>query len=614
MHFESEDIAIASVNDTGLVKAKGNGTTNIVVSSIYDENVFAKFQITSRGVSLQNFKLTTKLIHLNVGQSKKIKKAVYPSNTSNKDAIFTSSDESVATVDENGLVYAEDVGNAVITAVSEDKGIIDTCNVTVVDEGEMTKTELNYTIKDYVDTIANDTMNGCSPSTGNVYIIVLPIAFSDTDLFITDMDQVRQDIETLYFGTNEETGWRSVKTFYEEESFGALRIDGIVGDWYNCGRSYDDFGIDDNDETGLMIEDALADFKRNHKDLDWSLYDQDRDGYIDNVCCVYGAPSYTALKKNDYTNLWSYQGYRKNQPQIGNPVMKYYTFSTYCSMYTSKETALAHTGKSNHFEGMGTCTIDAHVFIHESGHMFGLIDYYDLGYETKPTGGSGMQDGDAFMHDPFSGIGFGWDQPYIPTKSCEIRLNNFVDSGDCILLSPRFNSEKSPFDEYFLVSVFSPTKINEYDMINNYYNSGDFTADDYGVQIWHVDARLAKWTGEYNIDNLTVIPSREGNSGVRLAFNNNSSASPEGWICPVGIDYCDYNLLYLVRNYPDLSFNNNYYYNGPDLFREGDVFTMDKFSTQFPNGNKMDNGSTLGWQVEVASLDREGATIALTRI
>ena len=40
---------------------------------------------------------------------------------------------------------------------------------------------------------------------------------------------------------------------------------------------------------------------------------------------------------------------------------------------------------------------------------------------------------------------------------------------------------------------------------------------------------------------------------------------------------------------------------------------MQKFSSQFVKGNTMNDGRTLGWELEVSSLDKEGAIVKLTR-
>lgn len=56
---------------------------------------------------------------------------ILPINATNKTLEWSSSDESVATVDENGLVTAIAAGNTVITVKSKDGNAEATCNVVI---------------------------------------------------------------------------------------------------------------------------------------------------------------------------------------------------------------------------------------------------------------------------------------------------------------------------------------------------------------------------------------------------------------------------------------------------------------------------------------------------
>ena len=71
-------------------------------------------------------------IGLREGEIRKINYTLLPEDTTVKTIIWTSSDESVASVDENGFVTAVAMGNAVITGRTLDGDIIDTVNVTVM--------------------------------------------------------------------------------------------------------------------------------------------------------------------------------------------------------------------------------------------------------------------------------------------------------------------------------------------------------------------------------------------------------------------------------------------------------------------------------------------------
>ena len=66
---------------------------------------------------------------------------VLPEEAFNKDVVFTSSDESIAVVLEDGNVVGMKTGTATITAATVDGGLVDTCEVTVI-ESEVGSAEL----------------------------------------------------------------------------------------------------------------------------------------------------------------------------------------------------------------------------------------------------------------------------------------------------------------------------------------------------------------------------------------------------------------------------------------------------------------------------------------
>ena len=78
------------------------------------------------GVSLDQATLT-----LNVGDSSVLVAEVEPASASNRALSWESSDEAVATVDENGNIEALAAGTATITVTTKSGGFTDTCEVTV---------------------------------------------------------------------------------------------------------------------------------------------------------------------------------------------------------------------------------------------------------------------------------------------------------------------------------------------------------------------------------------------------------------------------------------------------------------------------------------------------
>ena len=79
---------------------------------------------------------------------------VLPDVAFNREVTFTSSDESIATVDENGVVTGVTQGEAVITATTKDGGFTDTCQVSVTGD------QMPVQIYGFVDTLFAGIING----------------------------------------------------------------------------------------------------------------------------------------------------------------------------------------------------------------------------------------------------------------------------------------------------------------------------------------------------------------------------------------------------------------------------------------------------------------------
>ena len=83
-------------------------------------------------VALAGVTLSKTSLSLLPGTSDTLKCVFYPDNTTNKEVVWTSSDESVATVDNSGIVKSLKVGTAVLTVTSKSyKTIKATCTVSV---------------------------------------------------------------------------------------------------------------------------------------------------------------------------------------------------------------------------------------------------------------------------------------------------------------------------------------------------------------------------------------------------------------------------------------------------------------------------------------------------
>ncbi|MBQ8521143.1 MAG: Ig domain-containing protein, partial [Bacteroides sp.] len=87
-------------------------------------------------ISVTGVKLDKEALELVEGDSYQLTATVAPANAHNKKVTWSSSDESIATADQNGKVIAIKEGTAIITVTTEDGGKTATCTVTVTAKEE----------------------------------------------------------------------------------------------------------------------------------------------------------------------------------------------------------------------------------------------------------------------------------------------------------------------------------------------------------------------------------------------------------------------------------------------------------------------------------------------
>lgn len=486
-------------------------------------------------------------------------------------------------------------------------------------ETEITANQASYTYMDYIQNNANDLSS--TPCLGSANLLIIPVWFTNSSNFISSSkrDTVRSDIESSYFGTNEATGWRSVKTYYEEESHGALTLTGKVSDWYECNESYSNYGSDDGyvTKTRNLVSKATTWYFNNNPSDARRNYDRDGDGYLDGVMVIYAAPDYGSLKNDRLDNLWAYCYWMGDSTakSIINPGINVFFWASYDFMYGSN-TVNARTGNRNYYGGdTRHCSLDAHTFIHEMGHMFGLDDYYDYSKNNyKPAGMFSMQDHNIGSHDPFSVYALGWGKAYVPTESVTINLKKFTTTGEMILLSPSFNTYNSPFDEYLLLEYYTPTELNELDTTYAYQNSYPKGSSERGIRLWHVDARMLYTTNGY-VDATKMTTNPRTTSGrVLQAMTNTYDDGQEvtqDYLSPLGVSYYDYNFLQLIRKSTSATYKPTDNFSTDSLFREGAEFTMDRYKRQFVKSGKFNSGKELGFSFRVNKIELDYISVSI---
>jgi hypothetical protein len=137
-------------------------------------------------------------------------------------------------------------------------------------------------------------VSGCEyfPSTGDRKMLVVPVMFKGESL--SNSSQVLKDLDLVFNGSEESTGWESVSSYYFESSYGKLNIDADVYDKFitldktvsqvaNLGYEYDD--------PTIYVVDYVHNYLKDKLDL--TQYDSDDDGFVDGLWLVYGNGSYS---------------------------------------------------------------------------------------------------------------------------------------------------------------------------------------------------------------------------------------------------------------------------------------------------------------------------------
>ncbi|MDR1813996.1 MAG: C10 family peptidase [Tannerella sp.] len=132
LSWSSSDPAVASVDHTGLVTAKSAGDATITVTTT-DGGKTADCVVTVKSavVRVTGVTLNKTSGKLAIDENLQLIATVKPDNASNKEVRWTSSDSTIASVDSTGLVTANLVGNATITATTVDGSKKATCTIMV---------------------------------------------------------------------------------------------------------------------------------------------------------------------------------------------------------------------------------------------------------------------------------------------------------------------------------------------------------------------------------------------------------------------------------------------------------------------------------------------------
>ena len=327
------------------------------------------------------------------------------------------------------------------------------------------------------------------PSKGSPSILVIPVVFTDCSLNEEELSYYHNKIDDTFFGESEDTYWESVSSFYNKSSYGALSLKGKVSPYFYYPTSIVEansiYESKRKEPTYDVLKNAVEWYQNNNSDI--KNYDTNNDGIIDSVWLIY-MEKYNHNYFKEYPTHSSYTNL--------NEFLWAYTYWYTERWEKNYVRPFAYAWASYQFLDEGTSTsTDAHTFIHETGHLLGLEDYYNydyldkpiLGDRSQPTGALDMMDNNILDHNAYTKYLLDWIKPVEINEDGEYSISSFQETGDAYII--RATDNDSPLDEYLIIEYYTPTGLNEHDTNNKYSNSPNGFSES-GIKIYHVDSRI----------------------------------------------------------------------------------------------------------------------------
>lgn len=444
---------------------------------------------------------------------------------------------------------------------------------------------LRYNVKDAQDSMGYYSLN----TTGRQKLLVVPVQLRGATQWTSNM---LSRLETVFFGTPEETNyWESVSSYYSKSSYEKLTLEGEVIDPIQLNYSVSQLSSY-NRFSDIISDYIVPAFDQQVDNQIKQEYDQDKDSYIDATIFVYSNPY-------DGDAYWAWVWYLQDQnASISSPSVGNYMWASYEFMNDS-----------------GTNRIDAHTYIHETGHLLGSDDFYS-NEDYDPVGDLEMQSYNVGDMGAFSKFQFGWSTPYVIDGSrdvVELTIGTSSLYSDAILINDNWNG--SSLDEYLLIEYYTPTQNNQLDSENSYNGSRMYTKS--GLRIYHVDARMAKLRKTYSGYSF-VSYSDEINDDGYVYFPAASNLGKDWTYFDDPSLFESYKLVSLMQS--DVvrgvsgarHFKNNGTASNSTLFDINETFTAN--DTSFTNGINFNDGSLIGYSITLISKNDTYATVRIEKI
>jgi len=283
----------------------------------------------------------------------------------------------------------------------------------------------------------------------------------------------------------------SVNDYFSDQSYGAFDLQFDVVGPIELKYNYSYYGQDNSDtdidvHAGSMVKEAI---EGANSEVDFSQYDWNGDGEVDQVYIIYAGPGQHAGASE--STIWPHQFYL----QYSDIKRKIQLDGVYINTYACGSEL--QTPELLDLTGIGT-------FIHEYTHCLGIPDFYDVQY----GGGFGLNvwsvmDAGSYNND---------SRCPVPYTAHERMLAGWLEPVE--LNSPTvITGMKAITDAPEAYVVYNNGNKNEYYLLENrQQKSWDTYSRGHGLLITHVDYSTKDWLNntvntDPNHQRMTIIPA-----------------------------------------------------------------------------------------------------------
>lgn len=311
------------------------------------------------------------------------------------------------------------------------------------------------------------------PTDGERHVLVILVNFSNLKWSFADDPQAEMKamLNEPGYSRNHCTG--SAADFFHASSNGIYQPIFDVYGPVDLPKPYSYYGRNDSHGNDAAVDEMVAEACKMLDDsVDFSIYDTNGDGYVDNVYVFYAGYGANEGAGDDF--IWPHAfnlRYTMTPPKLDGVMIDHYACSNEITMRSIDGNLRTHSG-------IGT-------FCHEFSHVLGLPDVYATDYTGAFTPGSycvmdnGSYNNNARtppLYSIYEKYALEWEKPIDITEGADINMQPTVDGGHAY----RVTIDPSRPTEYYLFE-------------NRQQHSWDKFIPGHGMMVWHVDFDKNIW-------------------------------------------------------------------------------------------------------------------------